>query len=213
MGRNAFVTNYKGFDIYLYSSDTTMPINYWIVYTGYSHLYLNGNFSLDEVKKHIDNYLLGLFSREEVSITETDKKMLITIRRLEDGTGYIINTEMINDNKNKEVWVYDYDKLNELIRKYGEIEVGMRTDWFFTAETVNAEFPSNAEFDKIASKPFESNDARFEPFKIAGIFGSRWDVPVAKTLDGEVEVYRRMRIIKHPDGKYSLEEIKEGENV
>lgn len=98
MERNAFVTNYKGFDIYFYSSDATVPINYWIVYTNYSQLWLDGNFSLGEVKKYIDDYLLGS-SRGEMPVIETDKKMLITIRRLEDGTGYIINTEMIDDNK------------------------------------------------------------------------------------------------------------------
>mgnify|MGYP000156109156 CR=1 FL=1 len=120
------------------------------------------------------------------------------------GNGVTIEVEL----REKERWNYDYDKINELVEKYGKIEVGMRIDWDWTAEDIDKKFPSNREFDKLVSAPIDFADERLNPFRIAGIIHSDWDTPVARTPDGKVEVYRRMEITLYPNG-FTLREIKE----
>jgi hypothetical protein len=119
--------------------------------------------------------------------------------------------------KDDEFWVFDYDRINEYIKQYGEIVVGMKMDWFFTARTINHLFPTNEEFFSlrfpiqpkqvrkyINGGLFDNDEAPEEvcklywnrkkkcekmkkPFRISGLIGSRWDAPCVE-LPNETQV-------------------------
>ena len=103
---------------------------------------------------------------------------------------YIGNGVTIFPEKSEHFKIYDYDKINKYLKKYGKVTVGMKVDWYFTATEIDKELPTNEELFSLKIPLLYDDNINPEdgltPFKITGIIGSVWDTPSIE-VNGEIE--------------------------